>query len=295
MSTLDLPGTSGAYAHRIFDDHVIIRKDDKYFSCDYDINEDGEIELGESEEVKLEFVAAEGRRNSDVDQKRIQTMHDHSVALGATCSASNIKALEEVDHNDAAEGGGGGSMSKEERAAAITALIACPCSGFTAAHSKMLEAATDEQVLAFKALGEQRKADQDKAAAELKTAQDAKAAAEQAAEGLRAAAAKPKTEDEYLKDAPESIRALVADKKAQDAKAKDELVAVLKVASNALTEEQLKAKSLDELKVLASFAKVEVPDYSGRGLQGVAPKTEETYTPPNPYAEGLRVMQGGKS
>lgn len=82
-------------------------------------------------------------------------------------------------------------------------------------------------------------------------------------------AAKPLTEEQWLEQAPASVRAVVARANAAEAKRKEKLVAALKAVDGCpLTEEQLRAASVDELERFASFAKVEAdpaPDYSGLG------------------------------
>lgn len=196
------------------------------------------------------------------------------------------------------------TMTKEQRAAAIKALTECPCSGFTAADTKMLEAASDERIEAFRAASdatEKAKKEEDekakKAADDLKAAQDKAKTVEErltAAEAtIKAAAEKQLTEDEFLKIAPPSIRTLVADKKAQDAETKKSLVASLK-AAGAFTEEELNAKEIPELTKLATLAKVSAPaDYSGRGLpqHRAAAGSIDAYAPPDPYEAGLKALQ----
>ena len=107
---------------------------------------------------------------------------------------------------------------------------------------------------------------------------------------LKAAAAKMTVEEyeeaEYLKTAPQSVRTLVANEKARNATRKTELVNVLKTAG-ALTEDQLKAKSLEDLETLAKFAKVDEVDFSGRGLAGG--EKDVFANPPNGYAIALEA------
>ncbi|MFI5222659.1 MAG: DUF2213 domain-containing protein [Nitrospirales bacterium] len=181
---------------------------------------------------------------------------------------------------------------------AIKALTACPCSGFTAADAKELEAFSEERLTTMAEAATARKAAEDKAAADLKAAQDGatKAAADVAA--LKAAAEKQPTEEEYLAKAPVSIRTLVENQKRLDAAEKTAIVTQLKAASKVLTEEQLNAKSLEELRVLASFAKVEIPapaDYSGRPMPRTAAASTDDYTPPDPYEAGIKALQGSKT
>lgn len=164
---------------------------------------------------------------------------------------------------------------------AIKALTACPCSGFTVADAKELEGFTEERLTIMAEASAKR-------AADLKAAQDSVVT-------LKAAAEKQPTEEEYLAKAPASIRTLVEDKKKADAAEKATIVAALKTASSVLSEEQLNAKTLDELKILAQFAKIETPvvDYSGRGIpvQRAAASFDD-YTPPDPYEAGIKALQG---
>jgi hypothetical protein len=107
-----------------------------------------------------------------------------------------------------------------------------------------------------------------------------------------AAAAKVPTEAEFLAANP-SIGAIVAQHKAREASEHAALVTSLKTCGT-LTEEQLKAKSLDDLKTLAAFAKVDVApvDFSARGVPRTTPTTED-FAPPAPYDATLKVLRGG--
>ena len=177
---------------------------------------------------------------------------------------------------------------------AIKALTACPCSGFVPADAKELEAFSEERLTAMAEAATARKKTEDDAAA-IKAAQDKTVADLKAAETtiaeLKAAAEKAPTEEEYLAKAPESIRTLVAEKKTQDAKVKTDLVTQLKVAAAGVyTEEELNAKPIQELMKLAQMAKV---DYSGRSIPIVRAAGEtSTYAPPDPYAAGIKALQG---
>ena len=71
------------------------------------------------------------------------------------------------------------------------------------------------------------------------------------------------------------------------------LVAQLKDLG-ANTDEELKKKSTQELTTLAKYARLEVPDYSGRGLpQSRQAEESKNYAPPSPYAAGLKALQSG--
>ena len=234
-----------------------------------------------------ELKAAAGARNSASDLAKIQTMHDHSVDLGAACSFANIKALEtaavteavvpEVEQSTAAESGEESGMKTEDRAAAIKALTECPCSGFDATHLKMLEAASDEQLVAFAERGKQIKAD----GIALKAAQD-KATEDAAKITALEAAAIPEAE-------LTSLRALAADKAKVDEAHKAELVAALKTAQSVYDEKRLGEMTISQLEDVSKLVKVEVKDYSGRGV--VRQAADHQYAPPDAYAEGLKALQ----
>lgn len=49
---------SYAYAQQVFDDRVIVRKDQDLFSVPYTVGKDGEVEFGEPTKVRQEYVAA---------------------------------------------------------------------------------------------------------------------------------------------------------------------------------------------------------------------------------------------
>lgn len=77
---------------------------------------------------------------------------------------------------------------------------------------------------------------------------------------------KPKTAEEFIEDAPEEVKEMLANglklQKEQKGLVIKELTANKRCR---FTEDQLKAKSLDELKTLADLAQVEV-DFSGNGI-----------------------------
>lgn len=92
-------------------------------------------------------------------------------------------------------------------------------------------------------------------------------------------------EAQFLETHP-SLKTLVDRQKKHEADRRESLIATLKTCG-ALSEEQLKAKSLCQLEELAAFAKVEVPDFSGRGMpEARGAEASDVYlNPPNPYSE----------
>jgi len=99
------------------------------------------------------------------------------------------------------------------------------------------------------------------------------------------------TEDEFLARAPAPYKTIIEAAKAQEATIRASLVSQLKDCG-AISEEDLKKKSTDELKTLASYARVEVPDFSGRGVPREPNATDRnSYVPPDPYASGLKALR----
>lgn len=256
-----------------------------------------------------------GARNSAADAATIQAahdkshdIHDHTVALGASCSKGSMKnAAKKMMDCPTCDGSGnvggnpcdacdGSGEVPFKAAEGIRAACRCEEADVTKTehiaallrndhnpikNQKALEAMSDSELTALQAKCEEFQ----------KTAADLKAAQEQAT-ALRAAANTQLTEEEFLKRAPETIRTLVADKKAQDAVRKDTLVGQLKTAAAGVyTEDELKALSLPELERMAKLTKTEVNvDYSGRGIAAprAAAENDVFANPPNPYAEALK-------
>lgn len=171
---------------------------------------------------------------------------------------------------------------------------------------KALEANTEEGLRLLEEHCE--KAATLKAAAD-KLATDQKASEEKAAADLKAAEEKAKTVEERLTSAETALktaqaaqipaeelatmRALAEAKKAEDAKTKTTLVAQLKTAAAGVyTEAELNAMDILSLTKIAALAKVDAPDYSGRAMPMATRVAAETYAPPDPYAAGIKALQG---
>jgi len=260
-----------------------------------------------------ELKALVGKRNNATDQAMIQTVHDHAQALGATCDYANARFAAQKDCEKcdgtgqikdgdtqmdcpACEGAGTykaaaatdsadqlraacscateGGMTKAERIAALLKNEHNPIKDI-----KALEANTDEGLRLLEVHCEN--------AATLKTAAD-KLAEEKAAADKKAADAEAALKVAQAAQIPAEelteLRTLAADKKAADATEHAGLVTQLKAAQTAFTEDELKSKPLPELRKLASMAKVEPKDYSGRGIaMPRAAASAGDFTPPNVY------------
>lgn len=180
------------------------------------------------------------------------------------------------------------------RAEIIASLVSDKHSGFKAGDDAMLETCSDVRLEEFRAAAEATRAaerDHSKTTTELTKANARLSVAE---ERLRTAEQNP-TEDEWLAKAPPKIKVLLDAHKAQEDAVRASLVAQLKVMG-ANTEDELKAMDLDKLKQLAAYARVDVPDFSGRGLPVERNASEKTnYAPPDPYAAALAAQRGSKA
>lgn len=171
----------------------------------------------------------------------------------------------------------------------IAALVTDKHSGFKEEDTALLEAASDARLEEFRAATDARKAEinsfnrltveHKNVTARLKVAEDR----------IRANDA-PMNEEDFIAKAPASIKTLLEAKKAEDDATRASLVSQLKDCG-ADTEEQLKAMSLDQLKQLAAYARVTVPDFSGKATPKNRAAETTSYAPPNPYEPGLKALR----
>lgn len=183
--------------------------------------------------------------------------------------------------------------AKNARAELIAALVTDKFSGFKDGDEGLLEACSDARLEEFRAASETRKSeatahtrletDHRNTSARLKIAEDKLKANEQEL-----------TEDEFLAKAPASIKTLIESHKAQEAELRADLVSALKDCG-ANTEDELKKMDIPTLKTLAKYARVNVPDFSGRGLPVQRNASEQpNYAPPKPYTLALKAQSEAK-
>lgn len=181
-------------------------------------------------------------------------------------------------------------MEKATRAEVIAALVTDKYSGFKNGDEAILEAASDARLDEFRAAADAAKTastnfarletDNRNTTARLKVAEERLKEAEQ-----------PMTEEDFIRKAPEKIKAVLTELAAAEGAERASIISQLKDLG-ADTEDALKKKTTDELKTLAKYARVEVPDFSGRGLPKERHASEnQTYAPPSPYAEGLKNLR----
>lgn len=184
------------------------------------------------------------------------------------------------------------AIEKTARAELIAALVTDKFSGFKDGDEAILEAASDARLEEFRVASEAHKTaassftkletDHRNTSARLKVAEERVKMSEQSL-----------SEEEFLAKAPASIKTLLDARKAEEDAIRASLVSQLKELG-ANTEEELKAKSIPELKTLAAYARLEVPDFSGLGMprsKRDAQQNTNDYAPPDPYAEGLKVLR----
>ena len=205
-------------------------------------------------------------------------------------------------------------MAEKTKAERVTALLACDCNpvkdravleaaseaGFDAleAHSKVnasLRAASKDATAAndiIKNLAASHKAAH--VHADGLSAAEKAAADKEAAKGaeVKAAEQKPKTEAEWLAEAPEHLRTLVEESKAATAAHKSALVASLKAAQKVYSSDELEAMDVAQLTKVAQLAKVTEPvsiDFSGRGGPRIAEEAPDylSQAPPDGYRIAL--------
>lgn len=181
-------------------------------------------------------------------------------------------------------------MEKQTRAEVIAALVTDKFSGFKDGDEAILEAASDARLEEFRSASD--------------TARTAESARNRLEVDLRNASARltvasdriktleqPLSEEDFMQKAPPSIKVLLEAKKAEEDALRASLVSQLKDLG-AHSEEELKKKSIDDLKTLASYARVEVPNFSGRGMPVERNASDRnSYAPPDPYADGLKALR----
>lgn len=228
-------------------------------------------------EAGVDMKDAIGKRNSAADQKKIQAMHDHALALGAKCATPKMAG--------AAEGTPCGCRKQkalsEEKDMSKEAIV------------KALETASPEQVKAMtEAFEGTNPAVKAAAEATAKAEADVKAANDKAAADVKAAQDKAAADVKAAQEDPE----YVAFKAAQDAKRTATIKTLKDTGRCKLTDEQLKAMSqaeLDNLVTLAGTPKV-ATDFSGQ-IARAAGDGEQVAAPPAPdMAAAIKANRAAK-
>jgi len=179
---------------------------------------------------------------------------------------------------------------KSTRAEVIAALVIDKYSGFKDGDENILEAASDARLDEFRAAADRARSAEG-AYSRLETENRNVAARLKVSEDRIRTLEQPMTTEDFVQKAPPEIKALLEEKKAEEDAIRAAFVASLKDCG-ANTEEELKKKPIDELRMLAKYARVDVPDYSGRGLTRERnAEDKRSYAPPSPYDAQLKALR----
>src|SRR5690349_7047463 len=143
---------------------------------------------------------------------------------------------------------------KVKKAEQIAALVADKYSGFKTGDEAILEACSDERLGEFRAAADVRRVDEQKARTTSDELVKANARLKVTEENLRTAQEAPSEED-WLAKAPARYKALIDADRAEEDAVKSAIVSSLKDLGQH-TEEELKAKTVEQLRELAAYARV---------------------------------------
>lgn len=210
--------------------------------------------------------ACAGRRHSAADEEMVQSVHDHSVRLGATCAEPRAAAAHECPckkkNNPIQEE----DMDRKQK---IAALAANPHSAIK--DVKVLETLDDATLMALQSSADA----QGKAETDLRAAQEA--------------LTQPVGEDRL----PAEYRTMMADHRARETAEHAGLVAQLRAAQTSYSEDELKAMPLDGLRKLAGAVRIPAaPSFAGRAVPRVASEGR-SFAAPDPYAPKLKALAAG--
>lgn len=174
------------------------------------------------------------------------------------------------------------------RAETIAALVTDKYSGFKDGDEAILEAASDARLEEFRTNSDARRtaeATTNKLETDNRNIKARLTVAEDRIRQLES----PMTEEEFQQRAPAKFKTILESHMAQETAVRTSLVSQLK-GLGANTEEELNKMSTDQLKTLAVYAHVEVPDFSGRGIgesRTAKDSGRASYAPPNGYQIAL--------
>jgi hypothetical protein len=183
-------------------------------------------------------------------------------------------------------------MEKTARAELIAALETDKYSGFVDGDRALLETASDERLERFRTAADAARTAANEHARLETDMRNTSARLTVATERIKTLE-QPMTTEDFIAKAPAEIKALLEAKKAEEDATKASLISALE-GRGVLGKEELEKRTIPELQTLAEYARVEVPDFSGRGL----PKQrnaegKNSYAPPDPYAAGIKTLQSG--
>ena len=183
-------------------------------------------------------------------------------------------------------------MEKSQRQELIAALVTDRYSGFKDGDESVLEACADARLEEFRAAADARKVEEARARSIDTELVKANARLKVTEEKLRTAEQNP-SEEEWLAKAPARVKTLLDAQKAEEDAERSSIVSQLKDLGNH-TEPELKGFPLEKLRELAAYARIQIPDFSGRGVAKERNAAANTtgYAPPDPYAAALASRRG---
>lgn len=182
------------------------------------------------------------------------------------------------------------------RAEVIAALVTDKFSGLKDEDQPMLEGCSEARLEEFRAAGEQRKREA-QAAVKLENENRNLAARVTVLEAKVKESETELTDEQFLARAPKRFKEVIETHEAGIEAQKLAIVTQLKDLG-AHTEEQLREKSLEELEMLASYARIPVPDFSGRGVsvpQSRNAADKQSIKAPDPYRAALEAQRARES
>jgi hypothetical protein len=220
----------------------------KLYQRGYSADENGQVTLADNAQEVVEKTEYVPVANANKDNKNISSKEDDA-------------------------------MKQDEL---IKSLIECTHNTLTEDHKEWLKGLSDDQLKALTFVEEEKpevNADKDKPVVDKKKPEandkdaDPKPNADDKAE--------PATVDEYIANAPAEVQSVLKRSVARDRIVKADLVKGLMANKrNKFTEEQLKAKDIDELEVLAELGQVDVDYTLSRGTASVEANDDDS--PPAP-------------
>jgi hypothetical protein len=187
-------------------------------------------------------------------------------------------------------------MEKATKAELIAALVTDKYSGFKDGDEAILEAASDARLEDFRTASERNRTTAETIARMESDARNLQARLTVAQEKI-VRSEQPMTDEDFVaRLSPSSqIKAWLEARTAEEASLKASLVSSLKDRGPD-SEEQLNKKTIPELQNLAAWARVQVLDFSGRGVpvERSASAKAVSYAPPDPYKEGLEKLRSAE-
>jgi hypothetical protein len=184
-------------------------------------------------------------------------------------------------------------MEKTTKAELIAALVTDKYSGFKDGDEAMLDVVSDARLEDFRSASERNRTTAETIARMEADARNLQARLTVAQEKI-VKSEQPMTDEDFVaRLAPTSqIKTWLEARTAEEATLKASLVSSLKDRGPD-SEEELKKKTIPELQNLAAWARVQVLDFSGRGVpvERAASSKTQSYAPPDPYKADIEKLR----